>query len=87
MIIESDSSTKKIMPNEAIARNLTYAAPMYITYVPVVSGIEKKDAAGEAFIGEMPVMVKSDLCYTNEHDARAASRARARIRMTREDIS
>lgn len=64
MIIESDSSTKKVMPNEAIARNLTYAAPMYITYVPVVSGIEKKDAAGEAFIGEMPVMIKSDLCYT-----------------------
>ena len=52
------------MPNEAIARNLTYPAPMYITYVPVVSGIEKKDAAGEAFIGEMPVMIKSDLCYT-----------------------
>ena len=46
MIIESDSSTRKIMPNEAIARNLTYASPMYLTYVPVVSGIEKRDAAG-----------------------------------------
>lgn len=65
IIIESDSSTRKIMPNEALARNLTYAAPMYITYVPVVSGIEKEDAAGEAFVGEMPVMVKSDLCYTH----------------------
>jgi DNA-directed RNA polymerase beta subunit len=64
IIIESDSSTKKVMPNEAIARNLTYAAPMYITYVPIVSGIEKSDVAGEAFIGEMPVMIKSDLCYT-----------------------
>jgi DNA-directed RNA polymerase beta subunit len=65
IIIESDSSTRKIVPNEALARNLTYAAPMYITYVPVVSGIEKDDAAGEAFVGEMPVMVKSDLCYTH----------------------
>lgn len=65
VIIESDSSTKRIMPNEALARNLTYAAPIYITYVPVVSGIEKSDAAGEAFVGEMPVMVKSDLCYTH----------------------
>jgi DNA-directed RNA polymerase beta subunit len=65
IIIESDSSTRKIMPNEALARNLTYAAPMYITYMPVVSGIEKEDAAGEAFVGEMPVMVKSDLCYTH----------------------
>jgi DNA-directed RNA polymerase beta subunit len=65
IIIESDSSTRKIVPNEALARNLTYASPMYITYVPVVSGIEKDDAAGEAFVGEMPVMVKSDLCYTH----------------------
>jgi DNA-directed RNA polymerase beta subunit len=65
IIIESDSSSRKIMPNEALARNLTYAAPMYITYMPVVSGIEKEDAAGEAFVGEMPVMVKSDLCYTH----------------------
>ncbi len=65
IIIESDSSTRKIMPNEALARNLTYAAPMYIKYVPVVSGIDKEDAAGEAFVGEMPVMVGSDLCYTH----------------------
>ena len=65
VIIESDSSTRKIMPNEAMARNLTYAAPMYITYVPVVSGIEKSDAMGEAFVGEMPVMIKSDMCYTH----------------------
>jgi DNA-directed RNA polymerase beta subunit len=65
IIIESDSSTRKIMPNEALARNLTYAAPMYITYMPVVSGIEKEDAAGEAYVGDMPVMVNSDLCYTH----------------------
>ncbi len=65
VIIEADSSTRRIMPNEALARNLTYSAPLYITYTPVVSGIEKSDAAGEAFIGEIPVMVKSDLCYTH----------------------
>ncbi|MDE1871595.1 MAG: DNA-directed RNA polymerase subunit B'' [Candidatus Micrarchaeota archaeon] len=65
IIIESDSSTRKVMPNEALARNLTYAAPMYITYMPVISGIEKEDASGEAFVGEMPVMVNSDLCYTH----------------------
>ncbi|MEM3883864.1 MAG: DNA-directed RNA polymerase subunit B'', partial [Methanothrix sp.] len=64
IIIESDSSTKRILPNEALARNLTYAAPMYLTYVPVISGIEKADAMGEAYVGELPVMVKSNLCYT-----------------------
>ena len=64
IIIESDSSTKRVLPNEALARNLTYAAPMYLTYVPVISGIEKADAMGEAYVGELPVMVKSNLCYT-----------------------
>ncbi len=65
VIIEADSSTKRVMPNEALARNLTYAAPIYISYTPVVSGIEKADSGGEAFIGEIPVMVKSDMCYTH----------------------
>ncbi|MCL5440597.1 MAG: DNA-directed RNA polymerase subunit B'' [Candidatus Marsarchaeota archaeon] len=63
-MIEADSSVRKVMPNEALARNLTYSAPMYLTYVPMISGIEKKDAMGEVFVGELPVMVKSDLCYT-----------------------
>ncbi len=64
VVIEADSSTRRILPNEAIARNLTYAAPAYISYVPIVSGIEKVDSAGEAFIGEIPVMVRSEMCYT-----------------------
>ena len=53
VIIEADSSSRRIMPNEAIARNLTYFASAYITYTPIISGIEKQDAAGEAFIGEI----------------------------------
>ncbi len=64
-IIEADSSTRHVLPNETLARNLTYSAPMYITYAPIVSGIEKTDSMGEAFICELPVMVKSDLCYTH----------------------
>ena len=63
-IIESDSSTKNLMPHEAMIRNLTYSAPMYLTYTPIISGIEKTVNMGEAYIGELPVMVKSDLCYT-----------------------
>ncbi|MCL5262374.1 MAG: DNA-directed RNA polymerase subunit B'' [Candidatus Marsarchaeota archaeon] len=64
IVIESDSSTKRILPHEALARNLNYSAPMYITYTPIISGIEKADAMGEAYVGELPVMVKSNLCYT-----------------------
>jgi DNA-directed RNA polymerase beta subunit len=63
-LIEADSSVRKITPSEALARNLTYAAPMYLTYTPMISGIAKKDAAGEVFVGELPVMIKSELCYT-----------------------
>ena len=64
VVIESDSSSKRIMPNEAMARNLTYSAPIYLTYTPVISGIEKTINTSEVFIGELPVMVKSDICYT-----------------------
>ncbi|MCL5114955.1 MAG: DNA-directed RNA polymerase subunit B'', partial [Candidatus Marsarchaeota archaeon] len=64
VIIESDSSAKRIMPNEALARNLTYSAPIYLTYTPVISGIEKTINTSEVFIGDLPVMVKSELCYT-----------------------
>ncbi len=65
IVIEADGSRKKITPNEAIIRNLTYSAPIYITYVPIISGIEKDINKEEIFIGELPVMVKSDLCTIN----------------------
>ncbi len=63
-IIESDSSTRSMMPNEALIRNLSYAAPMYLSFTPVISGVIKEISTSEAYIGDMPVMVKSDLCYT-----------------------
>lgn len=63
-IIESDSSTRSFLPNEALARNLTYAAPMYLTYTPIISGVEKTISTEEVYVGDMPVMLKSDLCYT-----------------------
>ncbi|MCL5434560.1 MAG: DNA-directed RNA polymerase subunit B'' [Candidatus Marsarchaeota archaeon] len=64
VVIESDSSTRMIMPHEAQVRNLTYSAPMYISYTPLISGIAKADSSGDAYVGEMPVMVRSNLCYT-----------------------
>ncbi len=63
-IIESDSSTRNFLPHEALMRNLTYAAPMYLTYTPIISGVEKTISTGEVYVGDVPVMVKSDLCYT-----------------------
>lgn len=62
-IIEADSSRRSIMPNEARLRNLTYAAPIFLEFIPVVRGIEKEASYGEVFIGELPIMVRSNLCH------------------------
>ena len=63
-IIEADSSRRSVLPNEARLRNLTYATPMFLEFIPVVRGIEKPASYGEVFVGELPVMLRSRLCNT-----------------------
>ena len=62
-VIEADGSRRPIMPNETRLRNLTYAAPIFIEVVPIIRGIEKSASFGEVFVGELPIMVRSNLCY------------------------
>jgi len=62
-IIEADSSRRSIMPNEARLRNLTYAAPIFLEFIPVIRGIEKQASYGEVFIGELPIMLRSSICH------------------------
>ncbi|MDE1860856.1 MAG: DNA-directed RNA polymerase subunit B'' [Candidatus Micrarchaeota archaeon] len=62
-IIEADGSRRAIMPNETRLRNHTYAAPIFIEVVPIIRGIEKSASFGEVFVGELPIMVRSNLCY------------------------
>ncbi|MCL5427747.1 MAG: DNA-directed RNA polymerase subunit B'' [Candidatus Marsarchaeota archaeon] len=61
-IIEADSSRHSIMPNEARLRNITYAAPIYMEVVPVIRGIEKTANYGEVYVGDLPIMVRSNAC-------------------------
>jgi DNA-directed RNA polymerase subunit B" len=61
-IIEADSSRRSILPNEARLRNLTYASPMFLEFVPVIRGIEKEASYGEVFVGELPIVIRSNLC-------------------------
>ncbi len=61
-IIEADSSRRSIMPNEARLRNITYAAPIYMEVVPVIRGIEKTASYGEVYVGDLPIMVRSNVC-------------------------
>ncbi len=62
-VIEADGSRRAIMPNETRLRNQTYAAPIFIEVVPVIRGIEKSASFGEVFVGELPIMVRSNMCY------------------------
>ena len=61
-IIEADGAQRTIHPSEARLRNLTYAAPIFLEIIPVLHGVEKT-MFSEVFIGEIPVMIKSKLCY------------------------
>ena len=53
---------RPIMPQEARLRNITYAAPVFLEIIPIFNGIERPTYS-DVFIGELPVMLKSKLCY------------------------
>ncbi len=53
---------RQILPSEARLRNLTYAAPVFLEIIPVFNGVERP-VYSDVFIGEIPVMLKSKLCY------------------------
>lgn len=53
---------RQILPSEARLRNLTYAAPVFLEIIPVYNGVERPSYS-DVFIGELPVMLKSKLCY------------------------
>ncbi|MCX6775450.1 MAG: DNA-directed RNA polymerase subunit B, partial [Candidatus Micrarchaeota archaeon] len=61
-IVEADGSRRQIIPAEARMRNLTYAAPVFLEFVQIIGGIERRYPQ-EVFIGELPVMLKSKLCH------------------------
>lgn len=53
---------RQIMPNEARLRNISYSAPIFLEIIPVFNGVERP-VYSDVFIGELPVMIKSKLCY------------------------
>jgi len=53
---------RQILPNEARLRNLGYSAPIFLEIIPVFNGVERP-VYSDVFIGELPVMLKSKLCY------------------------
>ncbi len=53
---------RPIIPLEARLRNITYASPLFLEMIPVFNGVERPTYS-DVFIGEIPVMTKSKLCY------------------------
>jgi len=65
-INEADGSVRKITPREARMRDLTYSSEIKVQMTPIFEGV--KQESEEVTIGEIPVMIGSDLCWTSEWD-------------------
>ena len=65
-INEADGSVREITPREARMRDLTYSSEIKVEMAPIFEGV--KQEVEEVTIGEIPVMVGSDLCWTSEWD-------------------
>ncbi len=61
---EADGSERTIYPMEARVRNLIYSSPLNLRMRPVYvdSGIEKEEEVVTAYIGRLPIMLKSKSC-------------------------
>ena len=61
---EADGSERTIYPMEARVRNLIYSAPLNLKMRPVYvdAGIEKEEEVVIAYIGRLPIMLKSKSC-------------------------
>ncbi len=58
---EADGSNRKIFPTEARTRDLVYEAPVYVKMTPIADGVREDEVT--VYFGNMPIMLKSDLCY------------------------
>jgi len=67
MVVEGDGSRRPLYPMEARIRDLNYSAPLFLEMTQVSKGVEKR--AEDVFIGELPVMLKSKLCYLHGRSA------------------
>jgi len=65
-IHEADGSVREIMPREARMRDLTYSSEIEVELTPIFEGIQQESET--VTIGEIPVMVGSELCWTNGMD-------------------
>ena len=63
-VVEVDGTVRRVYPRETRIRNLTYAAPLYLDIILNHEGRETLECVN---IGDLPIMVKSDLCLLSKH--------------------
>ncbi|MFQ6053217.1 MAG: DNA-directed RNA polymerase subunit B, partial [Candidatus Bathyarchaeia archaeon] len=63
-VVEVDGTVRSVYPRETRIRNLTYAAPLYLDIILNYEGRETLECVN---IGDLPIMVKSDLCLLSRH--------------------
>ena len=63
--IEVDESDHPIYPREALLRNLTYAAPLYLEVSRVRD--DREETTETIHIGDLPIMLKSSLCLLHNN--------------------
>lgn len=63
-VVEVDGTVRSIYPREARLRNMTYSAPLYLD---VILSEEGKEILESVNIGDLPIMVKSNLCLLSKH--------------------
>ena len=64
-IVEVDGTVREVYPREARIRNLTYSAPLFLDIILNDEGRESLECVN---IGNIPIMVKSDLCLLSKHN-------------------
>jgi DNA-directed RNA polymerase subunit B len=63
-VTEVDGTKHEIYPMEARLRNLAYAAPVALEMTPIIDGREQDTEL--VYIGNIPVMLKSKLCFLSQ---------------------
>jgi len=63
-VVEVDGTLREVYPREARIRNLTYSASLFLEIVLNEGG---KETYEQVNIGDLPIMVKSDLCLLSKH--------------------
>jgi DNA-directed RNA polymerase subunit B len=64
-VVEVDGTVRSVYPRETRIRNLTYSAPLYLDIILDDEGRETLECVN---IGNLPIMVKSDLCLLSKHN-------------------